>query len=85
MIYKIIEGNNVRLVIIAINKIVDVKAPKTTVPPKEENVNIINPKKRINDVKTMLLPVSKIVFNTDSLMFLEYNNSFLYFAKKWIE
>ena len=77
-----IEGNNVRLVIIAINKIVDVKAPKTTVPPKEENVNIINPKKRINDVKIILFPVSRIVFNVDSLTFFENDNSFLYFAKK---
>ena len=38
------------MVIIATNKIIDVKTPNTIVPPKLENANIINPKKRINDV-----------------------------------
>tara|TARA_B000000477_G_C5870405_1_gene133481 strand:+ start:274 stop:411 length:138 start_codon:yes stop_codon:yes gene_type:complete len=45
------------LVIIATNKIIEVKTPNTIVPPKLENANIINPKKRINDVKIIDLPV----------------------------
>ncbi len=70
------------MVIIAINKIIEVKLPKTIVPPNEENVKIINPKKRINDVNTILFPVSEIVFRMDSLILFVNNNSFLYFAKK---
>ena len=82
MINKIIDGINVKLVIIAINNIIEVNVPKITVPPKEENVKIINPKKSINEVNTMLFPVSEIVLIIEFLISFDAISSFLYLAKK---
>jgi|TARA_B100001741_G_scaffold190239_1_gene156748 hypothetical protein len=69
------------LVIIATNKIIDVRTPNTIVPPKLENANIINPKKRINDVKIIDLPVWFMVLIIESSKLL-LRSSFLNFARK---
>ena len=74
-------GKRVKFVIIATNKMIEVKTPKTIVPPKLEKAKIIKPKNKIKDVNIILFPVCLIVLvieiSTELLI-----NSFLNLARK---
>lgn len=77
-------GKRVKFVIMATNKMIEVKTPKTIVPPKLEKAKIIKPKNKIKEVNTMLFPVCLIVLIIESSIEL-FINSFLNLARKCIE
>ena len=77
-------GKRVKFVIMATNKMIEVKTPKTIVPPKLEKAKIIKPKNKIKEVNTMLFPVCLIVLIIESSIEL-FINSLLNLARKCIE
>ena len=77
-------GKRVKFVIMATNKMIEVKTPKTIVPPKLEKAKIIKPKNKIKEVNTMLFPVCLIVLIIESSIEL-FISSLLNLARKCIE
>ena len=77
-------GKRVKFVIMATNKMIEVKTPKTIVPPKLEKAKIIKPKNKIKEVNTMLFPICLIVLIIESSIEL-FINSLLNLARKCIE
>lgn len=77
-------GKRVKFVIMATNKMIEVKTPKTIVPPKLEKAKIIKPKNKIKEVNTMLFPVCLIVLIIEPSIEL-FISSLLNLARKCIE